>query len=102
MGGFWEFPGGKVDSSESLQDALIREIKEELNEAINVKNLISSKPFSIDSVKYILHAFLVNFEAEPMESTDHDLIKRFKKEDLNLDEVCCNDRFIFDSINNIF
>ena len=33
----WEFPGGKVGSKESFKNALIREIKEELNIIIEVK-----------------------------------------------------------------
>ena len=34
----WEFPGGKVHSNESFKNALIREIKEELNIVISIKN----------------------------------------------------------------
>ena len=33
----WEFPGGKVKSNESFNEALIREIKEELNITISVQ-----------------------------------------------------------------
>ena len=36
MGLKWEFPGGKVEANETLQEALIREIHEELNININV------------------------------------------------------------------
>lgn len=31
LGGYWEFPGGKVEEGENLSEAIIREIKEELN-----------------------------------------------------------------------
>jgi len=36
----WEFPGGKVEDKEDHKSALIREIKEEFNVDIEVKNLV--------------------------------------------------------------
>ncbi len=40
--GWWEFPGGKVEPGESLQQALCREIKEELDAAIEVGEMIDT------------------------------------------------------------
>lgn len=40
QGGLWEFPGGKVEKGESYENALTREIKEEFNANIEVKEYI--------------------------------------------------------------
>ena len=40
--GQWEFPGGKIESDETPQQALIREIKEELDTDIEVGDLIET------------------------------------------------------------
>ena len=46
---FWEFPGGKIKTNESPDDAIIREIKEELSLDINKKSL---KPISFNTYTY--------------------------------------------------
>ena len=40
IGGYWEFPGGKVEEGESLSDAITREIKEELDCEISCDGIV--------------------------------------------------------------
>lgn len=46
--GMWEFPGGKVEANETEQEALIREIKEELNVTINILDYINEASYDYD------------------------------------------------------
>ncbi len=53
--GLWEFPGGKIEVGESAQQALVREIKEELNLNIQVGELI-------DTVEYDYPTFHLSMD----------------------------------------
>ncbi|VXA57259.1 conserved hypothetical protein [Acinetobacter proteolyticus] len=57
----YEFPGGKVEPNETAEQALIREIREELNLAINVKSYLltvehSYPDFQIELATYLCDA----------------------------------------------
>ena len=54
MGGYWELPGGKIESFESPQAALVREIKEELN-----LDVLSCQNIAVLEDEYTFHLFQV-------------------------------------------
>ncbi len=48
LAGFWEFPGGKIEANESEEEALIREIKEELTVDIQIIDYINEYSYAYD------------------------------------------------------
>jgi A/G-specific adenine glycosylase len=57
LGGLWEFPGGKVEAGETLEQCLGREIREELAVSIRVGNSIGIYRHAYTHFKITLHAF---------------------------------------------
>ena len=53
MGLMWEFPGGKVEGSETFEEALSREILEELNVSITIHNKIAEEKYKDVQTKEI-------------------------------------------------
>lgn len=58
LGGLWEFPGGKVEAEETLADCLMREIKEELDCQISVRQPFGQYEHAYTHFSITLHAFL--------------------------------------------
>ena len=57
--GFWEYPGGKVEEGENIDQALIREVKEELNIEIS-KHCVAPLTFALDENERILLSVKIN------------------------------------------
>jgi len=57
LGGLWEFPGGKRESGESMEDACRRELKEELGIDVKVGELLTTIPQVYSHFKITLYAF---------------------------------------------
>jgi mutator protein MutT len=71
--GRWELPGGKVEDGETPDDALVREVREELGCEIVVTAWLDLEvPIATDLVLRVATARLVDGEPEPQE---HDLVR---------------------------
>jgi 8-oxo-dGTP diphosphatase len=53
----WEFPGGKVEENEKIEETIIREIKEELNLEIKIKNFLIQVDHSYPDFRIIMDTF---------------------------------------------
>lgn len=71
--GTWGLPGGKLNSNETVDQALHREIQEELGGIIKDANLILIKTFVSRNKKFEYHTFLINVEEEfmPLLNDEH-------------------------------
>ena len=81
--GGWEFPGGKIEAGEKPENALIREIQEELNAKILVKNHIHTIEYDYPSFHLSMECFACEL-AENQEITllEHQNAKWLTSENL--------------------
>ena len=77
----WEFPGGKVKSNESLKEALIREIKEELNISISVQDKIAEELYQDNKINVHLFYFLCLQINGTIELREHEKMAWVEKKD---------------------
>lgn len=81
--GFWEFPGGKMEAGESPQEALIREIKEELNIDILVGELVDTVEYDYPEFHLTMHCYICTFQSGELVLNEHEESKWLTKKTLN-------------------
>lgn len=60
--GLWEFPGGKIEPGETKKDALIREIKEELNVDILIERYFTTVEYDYPNFHLIMDCYLCHLD----------------------------------------
>ena len=69
--GGWEFPGGKIEENETPQQALVREIKEELNTEIEVGPLFDVVEYDYSEFHLTMQCFICSLVQGNLELLEH-------------------------------
>lgn len=78
----WEFPGGKIEKNESLEDALVREIKEEFSTTIKVNDFIMTVKHQYQGFHLTMHAFYAEVIDGSLSLNEHTDSKWLSKDEL--------------------
>lgn len=79
----WEFPGGKIEEGETPKQALVREIREELDTLIEVGELLDTVEYDYPNFHLTMHCFLCTVKSGNLVLNEHKAAKWLTKDTLD-------------------
>ena len=69
--GLWEFPGGKIETGETHEMAILREIKEEFGVSINVEKFLCTTEYDYPSFHLTMHCYVCSIKSGDIVLREH-------------------------------
>ena len=79
---YWEFPGGKMEAGETAEEALKREIWEELETRIVVERFVMTVKWDYPQFHLTMHCYLCHVESGYLELKEHEAARWLAKDEL--------------------
>ena len=78
----WEFPGGKIEEGETAREAIVREIREELDTEIQVEELLDTVEYDYPKFHLSMDCFICTVKSGDLVLKEHEAAKWLTKETL--------------------
>ena len=80
--GGWEFPGGKIDAGETPEEALVREIKEELDTEVEVNELLDTVEYDYPNFHLSMDCFICSIKSGNLVLKEHEAAQWLTRENM--------------------
>ena len=97
----WEFPGGKMEPGESPEEALKREIWEELETRIVVEQLVQTVEWEYPKFFLKMHCFLCSIESGSLTLKEHEAARWLSKDQLDSVDWLPADKVVVKELNGV-
>jgi len=80
---WWEFPGGKMEAGETPEEALVREIREELSTEISVDEFLCTVEYDYPQFHLSMHCYICSLLTESLHLNEHEAARWLKNNELD-------------------